>query len=47
MKLKSVVAAIAGLVLGTGLLYVAVPSSAAPAPAPLVQKDGGSGAGCC
>ncbi|MGE7439808.1 hypothetical protein [Kitasatospora sp. NPDC001175] len=44
MKLKSVVAAVAGLVLGAGLLYVAAPGSAAPASAPLVHPGMGVGA---
>lgn len=47
MKLKSVVAAVTGLVLGTALLFVAVPSSATPAPAPLAQRDGSVSGGCC
>ncbi|MDH6127900.1 hypothetical protein [Kitasatospora sp. GP82] len=44
--LKSVVAVVTGVIVGAALLFVAVPSSAAPAPAPLVHKDGGNGA-CC
>ncbi|MDH6578547.1 hypothetical protein [Kitasatospora sp. MAP5-34] len=45
--IRSVVAVATGLIVGAGLLFVAVPSSAAPAPAPVVHQDGGSGGSCC
>ncbi|MGK4582659.1 hypothetical protein [Kitasatospora sp. HPMI-4] len=44
---KSVVAAAVGVLAGLGLLFTAMPGSAAPMPAPAVHQDGGSSGGCC
>ncbi|MET8623629.1 hypothetical protein ABZW30_07715 [Kitasatospora sp. NPDC004669] len=41
------IAAVGGLALAAAVLFATTPSNAAPAPAPHVHTDGGSGGNCC